>query len=201
MQTISPWPLTTSNMVRLSTSMAPTTTMSTDESNSSLQHVDDGSSATLNGSARTHQQAYLVHPAQITSWCGMLSYLVQVSPSGFVLGHVTIVPATRATPAPIFLWPHADAYAADTPFEDGTFKLVLTFEESYPNKPPHVKFLSRMFHPNVYNTGELCLDILQNRWSPTYDVAAILTSIQSLLHDPNPNRSAALSAAAFVYLN
>lgn len=77
---------------------------------------------------------------------------------------------------------------AETPFEDGTFKLLLTFEESYPNKPPTVKFLSRMFHPNVYANGELCLDILQNRWSPTYDVAAILTSIQSLLHDPNPNR-------------
>lgn len=76
----------------------------------------------------------------------------------------------------------------DTPFEDGTFKLLLTFNEEYPNKPPHVKFLSRMFHPNVYATGELCLDILQNRWSPTYDVTAILTSIQSLLHDPNPNR-------------
>jgi hypothetical protein len=79
-------------------------------------------------------------------------------------------------------------HSADTPFEDGTFRLVLTFDESYPNKPPTVKFLSRMFHPNVYANGELCLDILQNRWSPTYDVAAILTSIQSLLHDPNPNR-------------
>lgn len=77
---------------------------------------------------------------------------------------------------------------ADTPFEDGTFKLMLTFDESYPNKPPTVKFLSKMFHPNVYANGELCLDILQNRWSPTYDVAAILTSVQSLLHDPNPNR-------------
>jgi ubiquitin-conjugating enzyme E2 A len=84
---------------------------------------------------------------------------------------------------------------ADTPFEDGTFKLVLTFEESYPNKPPTVKFLSRMFHPNVYANGELCLDILQNRWSPTYDVAAILTSIQSLLHDPNPNSPANAEAA------
>ena len=77
---------------------------------------------------------------------------------------------------------------SDTPVEDGTFKLLLTFDESYPNKPPSVKFLSKMFHPNVYANGELCLDILQNRWSPTYDVAAILTSIQSLLHDPNPNR-------------
>jgi ubiquitin-conjugating enzyme E2 A len=67
---------------------------------------------------------------------------------------------------------------ADTPFEDGTFRLVMTFEEQYPNKPPSVKFISQMFHPNVYATGELCLDILQNRWSPTYDVAAVLTSIQ-----------------------
>ena len=67
---------------------------------------------------------------------------------------------------------------ADTPFEDGTFRLVMNFEEQYPNKPPAVKFISQMFHPNVYATGELCLDILQNRWSPTYDVAAVLTSIQ-----------------------
>ncbi|OUC44091.1 hypothetical protein D917_09329 [Trichinella nativa] len=38
-----------------------------------------------------------------------------------------------------------------------------------------------MFHPNVYSDGSICLDILQNRWSPTYDVAAILTSLQVLL--------------------
>ena len=128
-----------------------------------------------------------MHLAQTISWSGMLSYLVQVSPS--VLSQ--IMPRKSPLPSiPVPLpWPHAHSSVADTPFEDGTFKLVLTFEESYPNKPPHVKFLSRMFHPNVYNTGELCLDILQNRWSPTYDVAAILTSIQSLLHDPNPNRS------------
>lgn len=57
-----------------------------------------------------------------------------------------------------------------------------------------------MFHPNVYNDGALCLDILQNRWSPTYDVAAILTSIQSLLHDPNPARSAAVFLCVVVVL-
>ncbi|KAG0196863.1 Ubiquitin-conjugating enzyme E2 2, partial [Mortierella sp. GBA30] len=83
----------------------------------------------------------------------------------------------------------------ETPFEDGTFKLLLQFDETYPNKPPTVKFVSKMFHPNVYANGELCLDILQNRWSPTYDVAAILTSIQSLLHDPNPNSPANAEAA------
>lgn len=72
------------------------------------------------------------------------------------------------------------------------------FTEEYPNKPPVVKFVSRMFHPNVYADGGICLDILQNRWSPTYDVSAILTSIQSLLDEPNPN-SPANSVAAQLY--
>lgn len=55
-----------------------------------------------------------------------------------------------------------------------------------------------MFHPNVYADGSICLDILQNRWSPTYDVSSILTSIQSLLDEPNPN-SPANSQAAQLY--
>ena len=49
-----------------------------------------------------------------------------------------------------------------------------------------VKFVSKIFHPNVYGSGKICLDILQNQWSPIYDIAGILTSIQSLLNDPNP---------------
>ena len=70
--------------------------------------------------------------------------------------------------------------------EGGTFKLLIEFTEDYPNKPPTVTFISKMFHPNIYADGKICLDILQNQWSPIYDVAAILTSIQSLLSDPNP---------------
>jgi ubiquitin-protein ligase len=84
---------------------------------------------------------------------------------------------------------------ADTPFEDGTFRLSIIFDEQYPNKPPRVKFLSQMFHPNVYASGELCLDILQNRWSPTFDVSSILTSVQSLLNDPNISSPANVEAA------
>lgn len=90
---------------------------------------------------------------------------------------------------------------ADTPFEDGTFRLVMHFEEQYPNKPPSVKFISQMFHPNVYATGELCLDILQNRWSPTYDVAAVLTSIQRWVESRSLGRIATRPGIAQITTN
>ena len=96
------------------------------------------------------------------------------------------------------LWQAVIFGPEDTPWEGGTFKLNLTFSEDYPNKAPVVKFESKMFHPNIYNDGGICLDILQNQWSPIYDVSAILTSIQSLLCDPNPN-SPANSEAARLY--
>ncbi|KAJ6812892.1 uncharacterized protein M6B38_146150 [Iris pallida] len=90
----------------------------------------------------------------------------------------------------IMLWNAVIFGPDDTPWDGGTFKLTLQFSEDYPNKPPTVRFVSRMFHPNIYADGSICLDILQNQWSPIYDVAAILTSIQSLLCDPNPNSPA-----------
>ncbi|MCA9749081.1 MAG: ubiquitin-conjugating enzyme E2 [Romboutsia sp.] len=83
----------------------------------------------------------------------------------------------------------------NTPFENGTFSLILSFDESYPNHPPEVTFISRMFHPNIYQNGDLCLDILKNRWTPSYDVLGILLSIQSLLNDPNVKSPANVEAA------
>eukprot|EP01006_Ploeotia_vitrea_P049862 TRINITY_DN67388_c11_g1_i1.p1 TRINITY_DN67388_c11_g1~~TRINITY_DN67388_c11_g1_i1.p1 ORF type:complete len:172 (-),score=16.65 TRINITY_DN67388_c11_g1_i1:802-1317(-) len=83
----------------------------------------------------------------------------------------------------------------DTCWDSGTFRLKMEFTEDYPNKPPKVTFLTKMFHPNIYADGGICLDILQQQWSPIYDVSAILTSIQSLLTDPNPNSPANAEAA------
>jgi ubiquitin-conjugating enzyme E2 A len=48
-----------------------------------------------------------------------------------------------------------------------------------------VRFTSKMFHPNIYNDGRICLDMLQNQWSPVYDVWSILTAVRLLLADPN----------------
>ena len=61
----------------------------------------------------------------------------------------------------------------------------MTFGEQYPEKP-RVRFTSEVFHPNVYSDGTLCMDIIQDQWSPIHNVCTLLTSIQSLLTDPNP---------------
>lgn len=74
----------------------------------------------------------------------------------------------------------------------------VVFTEDYPSKPPkEVRFTTEMFHPNVYSDGSLCLDIIQDKWSPTYTVCTLLTSIQSLLTDPNPNSPANPEAARY----
>ena len=81
----------------------------------------------------------------------------------------------------IFLWNAVICGPNETPFEDGTFKLALQFSEEYPNEPPVVKFLSKMFHPNIFEEdGQV-----NTHWSPAYNVSTILVSTQALLSDPN----------------
>ena len=78
---------------------------------------------------------------------------------------------------------------------NGVFKLEMKFSEEYPNKPPKVTMKTKVFHPNFYANGDICIDILKDQWSPIYDIKSILTSIQSLLTDPNPASPANVEAA------
>lgn len=63
-------------------------------------------------------------------------------------------------------------------------------------------FLAAPQHPRlqVYADGAICLDTIQDRWSPVNTISSLLTSIQSLLTDPNCN-SPANPEAAQVYQN
>ena len=87
--------------------------------------------------------------------------------------------------------------APDSPFEGGRYEVEVTFGKDYPLKPPAVIMLSPIFHPN-FSGDQICVDFLQNNWSPSLTISAMLNSFQLLLDDPNPD-SALDSDAASVY--
>eukprot|EP00055_Hartaetosiga_balthica_P008728 m.33419 g.33419 ORF g.33419 m.33419 type:complete len:245 (-) comp6448_c1_seq2:1654-2388(-) len=107
----------------------------------------------------------------------------------------------------IFHWSVGLFGPPDTPFAGGYFKASIDFPESYPFSPPKMKFTSRVFHPNVYPTGEICISILhppgeddmsgerpEERWNPTQTVRTILLSVISLLNEPNTSSPANVDA-------
>jgi len=85
----------------------------------------------------------------------------------------------------IFKWVGTIVGPEGTVFNGLTFKLCLEFPSGYPYTAPTVKFSSPCYHPNVDTAGNICLDILKDKWSALLDVRTILISIQSLLSEPN----------------
>ncbi|KAB2596031.1 ubiquitin-conjugating enzyme E2 C [Pyrus ussuriensis x Pyrus communis] len=96
----------------------------------------------------------------------------------------------------IFTWVGTIEGGKGTMYEGLSYKLSLRFPLDYPFKPPQVKFETMCFHPNVDQFGNICLDILQDKWSSAYDCRTILLSIQSLLGEPNPESPLNSYAAA-----
>lgn len=75
----------------------------------------------------------------------------------------------------------------DSPYEGGLFNLELFLPEDYPMAAPKVRFLTRIYHPNIDKLGRICLDILKDKWSPALQMRTVLLSIQALLSAPNPD--------------
>eukprot|EP00286_Rhodomonas_abbreviata_P025096 CAMPEP_0181314950 /NCGR_PEP_ID=MMETSP1101-20121128/15101_1 /TAXON_ID=46948 /ORGANISM="Rhodomonas abbreviata, Strain Caron Lab Isolate" /LENGTH=149 /DNA_ID=CAMNT_0023422097 /DNA_START=108 /DNA_END=557 /DNA_ORIENTATION=- len=75
----------------------------------------------------------------------------------------------------------------DSAYERGVYKLELFLPEDYPMTPPKVRFLTKIYHPNVDRLGRICLDILKDKWSPALQIRTVLISIQALMSAPNPD--------------
>ena len=92
--------------------------------------------------------------------------------------------------------------------EGGFFKCHLNFPKDYPQKPPKMKFLTEIWHPNIEKGGNVCISILHEpgedrygyekaaeRWLPVHTVETILVSVISMLADPNYDSPANVDAA------
>lgn len=85
----------------------------------------------------------------------------------------------------------------DTIFENGIFEAKMIFPKDYPNSPPKIVFVTKLFHPNIYPDGTVCISILhdgvdqfgyeskEERWNPLHGINSILISIISMFGSPN----------------
>ena len=87
----------------------------------------------------------------------------------------------------LYEWQGTIIGPSGTPYANGAFQLYITFPKDYPFRPPKVKFKTPIYHPNINSSGEICLDILKDKWSPALTIQKVLLSLCSLLNDPNPD--------------
>jgi ubiquitin-conjugating enzyme E2 D/E len=64
-----------------------------------------------------------------------------------------------------------------------TYRLSIEVPGNYPFVAPRVRFIDRVQCENVFYDGEICLDILNDQWSPAYTLWSLLEAISSVLTD------------------
>jgi len=74
-----------------------------------------------------------------------------------------------------------------TPYANAVFHLYLTIPSNFPTSPPKAYFTTKIFHPNVSETGEVCVNTLKKDWdSQKWSIRHILQIIRCLLIAPFP---------------
>jgi len=106
-----------------------------------------------------------------------------------------------------FKWKFTLLGPHDTPFEGEILNGRIIFTHLFPNVPPTFEFTSKLFHPNIYTDGKVCvstlLDVRDNnfydqdgeKWSPVNTIQSIILSIMLIIQDPNTDSPANIEAA------
>ncbi|MGH0184779.1 UNVERIFIED_CONTAM: hypothetical protein FKN15_015917 [Acipenser sinensis] len=61
-----------------------------------------------------------------------------------------------------------------TPFAGGVFRMRLVLGKDFPASPPKGYFLTKIFHPNVGPSGEICVNVLKRDWRAELGIRHIL---------------------------
>jgi len=98
------------------------------------------------------------------------------------LGAITLVP----TEDNLFLWKGTIPGPEGSVYEGGVFHVDVILAVDYPFSAPKVVFKTRIYHMNISDQGNICIDILKHNWSPALSLFKVMLSLSSLLTDPNP---------------
>jgi len=76
-----------------------------------------------------------------------------------------------------------------TPYEGGVFQMKLILTSDFPNAPPKGFFTTKIFHPNIAPSGDICVNTLKKDWKPEHTLSHVLQVIRCLLIVPFPESS------------
>ncbi|CAD24972.1 UBIQUITIN CONJUGATING ENZYME E2 [Encephalitozoon cuniculi GB-M1] len=107
------------------------------------------------------------------------------------------------------VWDIYFTLGGDSLYAGRILKAVMKFPSSYPLRPPTLKFVSKMFHPNIYEDGKMCISILEedkqqdssvfgdpkDKWTPVQNIRTIVMSIVVILNSPNISSPANVDAS------
>ena len=77
-----------------------------------------------------------------------------------------------------------------TPYEQGIFRVKLFIPSEFPQLAPKGVFMTKIFHPNVSEKGEICVNTLKRDWNPKqWSLYNLFEVIKCLLIVPFPQSS------------
>ena len=108
-----------------------------------------------------------------------------------------------------FKWEVSIEGPENTIYEGSVMRALLMFPQDYPMNPPDMVFLTKMWHPNIFKNGKVCISILHKaqidetnpqetldeKWRPVLGVREIILSVSSMLICPNIESPANIDAA------
>jgi ubiquitin-protein ligase len=71
-------------------------------------------------------------------------------------------------------------------YDGGVFVLQITVPRSFPYEPPQVRFITKIWHPNIYR-GRVCVGVLGKDWLPSMSISGVVETLRNLLNFPNPD--------------
>jgi len=71
-------------------------------------------------------------------------------------------------------------------YNQAAFQIEIKLPAEFPFKPPEVRFVTPIYHPNVDEAGKICVDLLNTSetWKPTTPLVDVVKAVVDLIDNP-----------------